>query len=264
MGERLVIKFQDEEGVDAGGLRREWFDRIGKAVHAAAERCDTPDADGYKGQFMLSPDRTVAPRPCGENYEPDFKELFALGRLAALAIWFDIPLPLPFSRICCKFLLGVPVGPVDVHQLDADFYDHRVKSILERGALAKLEDIGLPLSFESASSACRPPKDLCPGGAERRVTEENKEEYIQLLCEHYLCEGMREQIKVMLHGFWDIFPKDLLVCVGLNHRELALLMCGTPDLDARTWRENSRKSGDFPEAHDMFWQVIHDMTAEER
>merc|ERR1712048_223625 len=98
--------------------------------------------------------------------------------------------------------------------------------------------------FVSAATDLRPvAKELCPGGESRRVTEENKMEYVHMLCEYYLCGEMREQISVLLSGFWNILPMDMLKCAGLDHRELALLICGFKDLDPKEWREHSQPPG---------------------
>jgi len=97
------------------------------------------------------------------------------------------------------------------------------------------------------------------------VTEENKHEYLKLLCEHHLCGDMQEQIKVLLEGFWDIWPKDLLACSGITYRELALLIAGYPSLDPDEWRRNTRmNSSDCDELMSWFWDMVKDMSTEDR
>lgn len=46
-----------------------------------------------------------------------FRALLALGRIMALAVFHEQPLPISFSPILCKHLLRVPVGMGDVRRL---------------------------------------------------------------------------------------------------------------------------------------------------
>jgi len=254
MGKKLSVSFLGESGLDAGGVGRDWFDSIGRALVEAAEKGD--------GHLQVLPDKTLRPRP----YEDRFSDLFAIGRLIGLSLWFGYALPVPLGSVTCKFMLDVPISPLDVQRLDPDFVQFRVKPVLRPGGVADLEAaLCEPLTFMSAATEIRASKELCPGGAEKRVTEENKLEYLQLLCEHHLCGDMQEQIKVFLEGFWNIFPQDVLICSGLSHRELALLICGFGDLDPEDWRRNTMVSTtDADELLTWFWAMVGDMSPEER
>lgn len=253
----LKVKFRGERGIDAGGLARDWFDSLGNSLVAAAEG---------NGHLAFAQDGTLTPRPLCE----DFQGLYAIGRVAALAVWFGIPLPVPLSSIFCKFLLNVDVHPRDLQRLDPDFYQFRIEPVLRLGGVAELEQaLGEPLMFVSAATELRPvTKELCPDGGTKRVTEENKMEYVHLLCEYYLCGEMREQISVVLCGFWSVLPMDMLKCAGLDHRELALLICGFKDLDPTEWREHSQSPGSLSsEGHrlmEWFWELVAEMTPEKR
>ena len=153
--------------------------------------------------------------------------------------------------------------------MDPDFFQFRVQPVLAPGGVEVLEEaLGEPLMFVSAATELRATKELCPGGAERRVTETNKQEYVKLLCEHYLCGDMQEQIRVFLQGFWDICPKDQLVCSGVTYRELAILISGYSTLDPAEWRSHSEihgPSGSNAEVViEWFWEMVAEMSNEER
>merc|ERR1712232_622332 len=97
--------------------------------------------------------------------------------------------------------------------------------------------------------------------------EENKEEYIKLLCEYHLCGGTRQQINVFLKGFWDVFPQDILSASKVTHRELSLLISGYPQLDVADWRMNTTTSAWSRDADQVvvwFWQVVDEMSTEDR
>jgi len=258
LARRIQIRFHEEEGADAGGLARDWFDSLGRSLVAAAETGD--------GHFVVMPDGSLAPRP----HDDRLMELYAIGRLAGLALWFAIPLPIPLSRIACKFLLGQPVTPVDVEHLDPDFVQFHVRPLLHPGGVEEFEAaLGEPLVFTSAPTELRRDStELCEGGAEKRVTEENKNEYVKLLCQHHLCGEMQSQINVLLQGFWDIFPKEILIAAGVSHRELALLISGYSELDPEQWQAYSRVACADQVQGDIvvgwFWEVVAEMSNEDR
>jgi len=268
LARRLVVEFAHEYGADAGGLRRDWFDSLGRELVSAADKGD--------GLLMVLPDKTVTPRA----HEQRFADLYALGRLAGLAIWFATPLPLPLGSVICKFILDAPIALADLNRLDPDFYQYRIKPIMKPGGVPLMEEaLCEPLMFMSAATDQCEPQELCPGGAERQVTEENKREYLKLLCEHYLCGDMREQINVFLQGFWDIFPKDDLKATGMTYRELSLMIAGSSTLDPEDWRNSTVVAGGpVTEAEvlyqfvddwrmqiiDWFWQMVNQMGNEER
>merc|ERR1719428_2574060 len=152
-----------------------------------------------------------------------------------------MPLPLSFSLVACKHMLNVPVGMGDVRRLDPEFYRGRVLAVLKEGGLQELETaLGEPLLFMSAPTEFRPePEELKQNGANIIVTEDNKTEYVQLLCEAHLCGGIRREIQCMLQGFWDLLPLVLLIKSKVTPRDLSMLISGTRNLDPDEWRRNS-------------------------
>lgn len=261
---RVSVQFAGEQGVDAGGLTRDWFDSVGRAL---AEQPPGPEA-----LLARAPDQTLIPMPvgsgCGAVPGPEeqakFRALMALGRFMALAVFHEHPLPVSFCLILCKYLLRVPVGMGDVRQLDPDFFNGRVAPILRPGGPAEMEAaLGEPLTFVSAATdACPEPEELRPGGAKLAVTEENKTEYVQLLCEAYLCSGIRREIQCLLQGFWDVLPPEVLVRSEVGPRELSMLMSGVADLSPSEWREHSEGSG--TQVHVWFWELVQEMTRAQR
>lgn len=194
-------------------------------------------------------------------------DLLAIGRLAGLAVFHGNPLPIPLGSVVCKLLLGESISPKDVQRLDPDFYQFRVKPVLAAGGVDMLEAaLCEPLMFMSAPTALRESKELCPGGSEKRVTEENKQEYIRLLCEYYLIGDREEQIKIFLRGFWDIFPKEHLVSSGVTYREIALLIAGYSEIDPLQWRAHTQADvgESYAQLIEWFWQMVEEMSEEDR
>uniref|UniRef100_A0A7S4SRU5 HECT-type E3 ubiquitin transferase n=1 Tax=Alexandrium monilatum TaxID=311494 RepID=A0A7S4SRU5_9DINO len=267
---RISILFEGESGFDVGGLTRDWFDSVGRAL--------TEHVDDIKGSSLLTmaPDQTLIPRPvdCGEpsslqagspqTAQEKFRPFMSLGRFMALAVFHQHPLPLSFSLILCKHLLRVPVGMEDVKQLDPEFYQGRVAQVLREGGPAALAAaLGEPLTFVSAPTELRPyAEELKPGGEREVVTEETKTEYVQLLCEAHLCAGIRREIQCLLQGFWDVLPLEVMQHCEVGPRELSVLISGVAELDPDDWRQHSDASNS--EVITWFWEIVREINPEQR
>jgi E3 ubiquitin-protein ligase HUWE1 len=55
--------------------------------------------------------------------------------------------------------------------------------------------------------------DLKPNGRNIPVTDENKDEYIQLIAEYRLTTSIRDQLHAFLEGFYEIVPKEHIMVV---------------------------------------------------
>lgn len=262
----MTVSFEGEKGIDMGGPTREWFDFV--ALRLAEGASDV------RGSSLLAtaPDRTLIPRPIAgpteevsQGKKERYSELMALGKFIALAIYRDRPLPLSFSLIACKHFLEVPVGLDDVRRLDPDFFRLRVAQVMKRGGLTEMQEaLGEPLYFLSAPTELRPePAELKPGGAQIIVTEENKAEYVQLLCEAYLCGDIRRELQCLLQGFWLLFPRELLRQCKVTPRDLSVMISGIANLDPEEWRKHCERQGGG-QVHEWFWQFVQQLDAERR
>lgn len=71
--------------------------------------------------------------------------------------------------------------------------------------------------------------ELKPGGQDLPVTEENKEEYVELLVEYRIAKRVGEQFKAFLEGFAEAVPLELVKVFDEN--ELELLIGGVSEID---------------------------------
>lgn len=256
---RIQVSYEGEAGLDAGGLARDWFDCM---AHALAR--DSDDSTGTS-LFIATADGTLLPRPvCDETPETgSYESLMAAGRFLALAVLHKQPVPLSLSMTLCKHLLQEPVNTDDVRRLDPEFYRWRVLQVLRDGGLAdSAAALGEPLTFMSAPTERQPvPEELVPGGAQLRVTEENKLEYIQRLCEAFCCGGIRRELQCLMRGFWDLLPPDVCHRASVTPRELSVFLSGVQWLDPEEWRRQS-ESG-HSQVSEWFWQVVQELNPEQ-
>ncbi len=103
----------------------------------------------------------------------------------------------------------------------------------------EVTELGYDLTFstEVQEFGVTEARDLKPNGRNIIVTEENKMEYIRLVCQMKMTGAIRKQLNAFLEGFYDIIPKRLISI--FNEQELELLLSGLPNIDIDDLKANS-------------------------
>ena len=81
-------------------------------------------------------------------------------------------------------------------------------------------------------------RELKPGGAKIPVTDENKDEYIQLVIQWRFVSRVKDQMEAFKQGFSELVPLQLLKI--FDEGELELLMCGIGAIDVKDWKQVSK------------------------
>lgn len=80
-------------------------------------------------------------------------------------------------------------------------------------------------------------RDLKPGGRNLSVNEDNKKDYVKLVCQMKMTGAIRQQLNAFMEGFYDIIPKRLISI--FNEQELELLISGLPTIDIDDLKANT-------------------------
>ncbi|GIX66151.1 E3 ubiquitin-protein ligase HUWE1 [Babesia caballi] len=221
---KLSVTFTGEEGVDAGGLTREWFNIL-------ATEMFNPDyglfrREGRKQEFN-HPNPLSGVNPEHLNY---FK---FVGRVIGKAIYDGQHIDAYFSRSFYKHMLGRKITPSDAESVDPQFYEN-LTSINN----CRLEDLGLELFFSTEIDEFGMVKviDLIPDGRNVPVTDENKHKYIELLCRHKVTNSIKDQLQAFMAGFKELISSELISI--FDDKELELLISGIPTIDLADLRQN--------------------------
>jgi E3 ubiquitin-protein ligase HUWE1 len=248
---RLHITFRDEEGIDAGGLSREFFAILAKEIFNPNYALFTATEDGC----------TFQPNP-NSSINPDHLSYFRfVGRIVGKAVVDGFLLDAHFTRSLYKHMLGVEPTHEDMEAIDPDYY-RNLKTILEY----PLEDIGLDLTFsiEDHSFGRSQVIDLVPNGRKTPVVDENKEKYVKLVCQHRMTTAIKNQIKAYLDGFYELVNPELIAI--FTPRELELLISGMPDIDIDDLKANTDYVGwkATDEQIEWFWKIMFSLSRNEK
>ncbi|KAI9708647.1 MAG: hypothetical protein M1820_003865 [Bogoriella megaspora] len=248
---KLSIRFHGEEGVDAGGVTREWF-------QALARQMFNP---GYALFQSVASDRTTF-HPSRLSSVNDQHLMFFkfIGRIIGKALYEGRVLDCHFSRAVYKRILGKSVSVKDMESLDLEYYksliwmlDNDITDVITETFSVQVDDFGRTDTV-----------DLIENGRNIPVTEENKAQYVQLITEHKMTGCVSEQLEHFLTGFHDIVPAELISI--FNEQELELLISGLPDIDIDDWRNNTdyhNYTATSPQIQ-WFWRAVRSFDKEER
>ncbi|KAK3304364.1 uncharacterized protein B0T15DRAFT_503638 [Chaetomium strumarium] len=248
---KLNIRFHGEEGVDAGGVTREWFQVLARQMFDP----------NYALFIPVSSDRTTFhPNKLSGINDEHLMFFKFIGRIIGKALYEGRLLDCYFSRAVYKRILGKPVSVKDMESFDPDYY----KSLVWMLENDITDIITETFSVEDDEFGVTKVVDLVANGRNIPVTDENKHEYVRLIVEHKLLTSVKEQMEHFLKGFHDIIPADLIAI--FNEQELELLISGLPDIDVDDWKSNTEYHNYTAASQQIqwFWRAVRSFDKEER
>ncbi|GAB2292986.1 hypothetical protein Dimus_027209 [Dionaea muscipula] len=254
---RLTVQFQGEEGIDAGGLTREWYQLLSRVIFD-------------KGALLFTTvgnDSTFQPNP-NSVYQTEHLSYFKfVGRVVGKALFDGQLLDVHFTRSFYKHILGVKVTYHDIEAIDPGYYKN-LKWMLEND-ISDVLDLTFSIDADEEKLILYERTqvtdyELKPGGRNIKVTEENKGEYVDLVAEHRLTTAIRPQINAFLEGFNELISGELITI--FNDKELELLISGLPEIDLDDMRTNTDYSGYSPASPviQWFWEVVQGFSKEDK
>lgn len=253
----LKVVFDGEEGVDEGGVQKEFFQLLVQELYnedfGMFERIDE------SRNFWFNKN----------SFEVNLQfELF--GIVLGLAIYNQVILDVRFPMaVYKKLMLGsrVSLGLSDL----LDFQPSLAKGLI---ALLEHEDSS---TFDEAFSTLRfsidyecfgshAEAELVEGGKDIPVTMDNREEYVQKYCDWVFNTSVQRQFGAFKKGF-DQCVGDTLFRQLFRYDELELLICGSVELDFLAFENAAQYQDGFTPTSTVvrwFWEVAHQLSQEEK
>jgi E3 ubiquitin-protein ligase NEDD4 len=249
---RLMIKFDGEDGLDYGGLSREFFFLLSHEMFNPFYCLFEYSAhDNYT--LQINPHSGINPEHL--NY---FK---FIGRVVGLAIFHRRFLDAFFIGALYKMILGKAVILADMEGVDADFHrslQWMLNNDISGGILEQT------FSTEDERFGVMQVEDLIPDGRNIEVTNENKKEYVDLMVKWRIEKRISEQFQAFKTGFQELIPQDLINV--FDERELELLIGGIAEIDVDDWKKHTDYRGytENDEVVQYFWQTVRGWDGEQK
>uniref|UniRef100_A0A673IWF3 E3 ubiquitin-protein ligase n=1 Tax=Sinocyclocheilus rhinocerous TaxID=307959 RepID=A0A673IWF3_9TELE len=250
---RLYIIMRGEEGLDYGGIAREWFFLLSHEV-LNPMYCLFEYAGKNNYCLQINPASSI---------NPDHLTYFRfIGRFIAMALYHGKFIDTGFTLPFYKRMLNKKPTLKDLESIDPEFYNS-IMWVKEND----LEECGVELYFAQDMEILGKvtTHQLKNDGENELVTQDNKEEYISLLTDWRFTRGVEEQTKAFLDGFNEVVPLEWLRY--FDEKELELMLCGMQEIDLNDWQKNTiyrhYTKNSNKQIH-WFWQVVKDMDNEKR
>ncbi|XP_044758401.1 E3 ubiquitin-protein ligase SMURF2 [Coccinella septempunctata] len=251
MRKRLMVKFRNEEGLDYGGVAREWLHLLSREMLNPQYGLFQYSRDDHY-TLQINPDSSVNPE--------HLSYFHFVGRILGIAVFHNHQLEGGFTLPFYKQLLNKPITLQDIEGVDPELH-RSLTWMLENSTEGVLETT---FSVENNSFGVVKVHELKPGGAQILVTEENKREYVKLYVNYRFMRGIEQQFLALQKGFTELIPTALLR--PFDERELELVISGIGSIDIADWRSHTRLKHCTPETPvvQWFWQAVESYSEEMR
>eukprot|EP00891_Asterochloris_glomerata_P006130 jgi/Astpho2/6130/e_gw1.00084.51.1_t len=253
---KLSVQFQGEEGIDAGGVSREWYQVMAREIFNPNFSLFVHMPE-HGTTFQPNPNSVVQNDEArGTNHLDFFK---FVGRIIGKALYDGQLIDAYFTRSFYKHMLGMDLTYEDIEAVDPEYHKN-LRWMLQNDITDVLD---LTFTEETDYFGKKELVELKPGGQNLKVTEENKREYVNLVARHRMTTAIKAQINAFLQGFRDLAPKELIDI--FNDHELELMISGLPEIDIDDLRANTEYSGYTAASRQIqwFWELVRDLDKED-
>mmetsp|Transcript_470 Transcript_470/g.1072 ORF Transcript_470/g.1072 Transcript_470/m.1072 type:complete len:1462 (+) Transcript_470:89-4474(+) len=223
----LKVVFKGEDGVDAGGVTKEFFQLLSQELF---------DVSTGMWSTRYGDRVTWFNGDCTWNFDG----YYLVGILVGLALYNSVLLDVHFPAAVYRKLLGRSLGLEDM--VDEEL-KNGLQALLDYDG-DDVEDV-FCLNFEVTWTSLGSEKrmELKPNGANIPVTSSNKEEYVLLYVRWLLVDSIQKQWEAFENGVMHVLDGSSLDL--LRPDELERLVVGTAHLDYEALRQNTVYEGGY-------------------
>ena len=240
----IRVKYQNEEGLDAGGLAKDWFSEVSRNLLEGSTGLLIQNEHGFA---------TIDPRAAIIHKPSESRWLFkALGIFFAKALIDGQTLGMSLNPTVLMLMCGKTPSLEDLKDVDPSFY-RGLKWVEENNVEGA--DLTFSASYELFGS--NETIKFIENGDTVAVTEENKEEYLDLI-QQWLFRGRFEPgLTHLLEGFHRHIPIKELEHFKLD--EMQAIIGGRASIDAMDIQRDVEFTGGFDESSPQvawLWEVL--------
>ncbi|VVC44435.1 Hypothetical protein CINCED_3A002588 [Cinara cedri] len=248
---RLMVKFRSEEGLDYGGIAREWLYLLShEMLNPQYGLFQYSREDNYT--LQINPDSSINPE--------HLSYFHFVGRIIGIAIFHGHYIDGGFTTPFYKMLLNKPITLEDIEGVDPEL--HRSLTYILENKLEK-DIIDTNFAVEQSSFGLLKLHELKTGGRNIQLTEDNKKEYVKLYVTYRFMRGIEQQFLALQKGLTEVVPGTLLK--PFDEREIELIISGIGTIDIEDWKRNTRLKHCSPDMSVVkwFWEIIEQNYSQE-
>ncbi|KAJ1525999.1 hypothetical protein ONE63_009178 [Megalurothrips usitatus] len=250
---QLVVEFEGEQGIDEGGVSKEFFQLI-------VEEIFNPDY----GMFTLNQEtQTVWFNPTSFESDAQFS---LIGVVLGLAIYNNVILDVHFPMVVYKKLMGKKGTFYDLEDWNNTLYKGLTELLEYEGD--DIEDV-----FSQTFRVCHQDvfgsvlhHDLKEGGEQVPVNKQNRREFVDLYADFLLNKSVEKQFRAFRRGFHMVTDESPLHLL-FRPEEIEQLVCGSKNFDFNELEEATEYDGGYTALSPIiqnFWEIVHRMPQESK
>eukprot|EP01124_Arcella_intermedia_P029609 TRINITY_DN6301_c0_g1_i2.p1 TRINITY_DN6301_c0_g1~~TRINITY_DN6301_c0_g1_i2.p1 ORF type:complete len:378 (-),score=83.91 TRINITY_DN6301_c0_g1_i2:323-1360(-) len=216
---RLFVKFEKEDGLDYGGMSRELVLCLSQEFVKPERHLFVRSQDGYVFHITRNSDNM------------DHFNYF--GRFLAFSVYHNKLITPRFNLVFYKHLLGKQLVFEDLKYIDGDAFNSFTK-IKESNDINSWA-LNFEITEKNEDGAVKT-VELKPGGSDLNVTNENKQEFLNLVMEYHFY-NTKAQMEAIKTGFYGLISLEAIQ--HFDPEELELMLNGITDIDVNDLKANT-------------------------
>ncbi|KAK0145980.1 Ubiquitin-protein ligase E3A [Merluccius polli] len=242
---QLFVEFEGEQGVDEGGVSKEFFQLV-------LEEIFNPDIG------MFTYDQETRLFWFNSSSLENEAQYSLIGIVLGLAIYNNCILDVHFPMVVYRKLMGKKGTFPDLEDSHPVLY-RSLKQLLEYSGNVE-EDIVTSFQISQTDLFGNPVTyDLKEQGDGIPVTNHNKQEFVDMYTDYILNKSVERQFKAFKKGFLMVTNESPLKYL-FRPEEVELLICGSRNLDFKALEETTDYDGGYSKDCQVikdFWETIH-------
>lgn len=236
----IKITFEGEEGVDSGGITKEFFQLISD--------------DLVQDNFLFKIKNNVL----WFNEEIYTKKYEIVGKLVGVALYNDVILNIPFPTFLFKIFLNKKPNLEDLSEIEPEIYNS-LKKMLNFNT-EELENLEQPFSISRKGKSI----DLIPNGKFINVNIHNRETFTSKYSEYIMMKEMKMNIDGLKKGFLSVIRMNIISFLQPSELEKIIVGCST--INIKTLRKSAIYSGFSPDFWliESFWKIFEDYSLDDQ
>ncbi|XP_046893041.1 ubiquitin-protein ligase E3A-like [Hypomesus transpacificus] len=249
---QLFVEFEGEQGVDEGGVSKEFFQLVLEEIFNIDIGMFTYDDDTKLFWF----------NPSSLENEAQYT---LIGIVLGLAIYNNCILDVHFPMVVYRKLMGKKGTHLDLADSHPLLYQSLTQLLEYDGNVE--EDMMLTFQISQTDLFGEPTTyDLREDGEKIPVTNENRKEFVCLYAEYTLNTSVERQFRAFKRGFHMVTNESPLKCL-FRPEEVELLICGSRNLDFEALEETTEYDGGYSKDCQIikdFWETVHVFGVEQK
>ena len=240
---KLNVVFKGEEGLDCGGLTKEWFSLIASSMTNSQYALFRPsDTDSLVVEPNTFSRRKIQHRlfflPSWVRQPKHLTYYTFYGRVFGLALCTRSNIHMTLKRSFYEQLLGHTVTDDELMEENPQLFGN-IRWLREQD----IDPLSLGLTFSVTERDEQTTQtftvDLIRNGRNIEVTDANKEKYITEMINYKLKTNMAPIMEAFKSGFYEVVPLAVLTTLQVTAPDLKKMICGSERINLQDWRKHA-------------------------